>query len=204
MKIVREIGSKMVHNSDGGMMYVRNVGKLGYYARSCYQFKDRGPSQLQARSQVFNLRVSLVWPIEKKLSFAVNPSSGFKLNGTINEVPVSFLLDTGAMVTLLRKETWSHVSEEKLLALTQSSSLQLVGVDRSLLKVYGSTQVSLCLNGVEVNLDTVVVSPLTTEQIWSFLIFCKNTPKEFHLVDHNLILPLTKISVFTQPDGQLA
>jgi hypothetical protein len=35
---------------------------------------------------------------------------GFQVGGKVGEAPISFLLDTGASVTLLRKDTWERLN----------------------------------------------------------------------------------------------
>ena len=155
----------------GGDDVCWNCGKSGHYARNCHQitnWRHNKPTAgkldtLNTRGQVFE---GVTGVAHKKLfSYAVNPSNGFRLNGTINEIPVSFLLDTGATVTLLREDIWSRISAQRSLPFTQCTSLELVGVDGSPLTVLCSTQVSLRLHGVVVTMDAIVVRQLTTEAI---------------------------------------
>ena len=84
---------------------------------------------------------------------------------TINGVWAPFLLDTGAAVTLLRKDTWDHVNLDNWQSLWSYSAVQLVGVDGSPLTIHGSATVDLHLDGHSITTDAVVVSPLTAEAI---------------------------------------
>jgi len=84
---------------------------------------------------------------------------------TINGVRTPFLLDTGAAVTLLRKDTWDHVNLDNRQSLCPYSAVQLVGVDGSPLTIHGSATVDLHLDGHSITTDVVVVSPLTAEAI---------------------------------------
>lgn len=98
----------------------------------------------------------------------INPTSGFQMDCTINGVWTPFLLDTGAAVTLLRKDTWDHVNLDNQQSLQLYSMVQLVGVDGSLLTVHRSLTVNLHLDGHRRTTNVVVVSPLTSEAILVF------------------------------------
>ena len=66
---------------------------------------------------------------------------GYRVEGKVGEVPISFLLDTGAAVTLLRKDTWERVSAGNQLRLSPWEGERLVGVDGSPLQVFGQVKV---------------------------------------------------------------
>ena len=42
--------------------------------------------------------------------FQVNPSGGYRLRGTVNGTPTTFLMDTGAAVTLVRDDVWQQTA----------------------------------------------------------------------------------------------
>ena len=121
----------------------------------------------------------------------VNPSSSFSVAATINNVPVTFLLDTGSALTILRKSIWDRCKQpdDKLEPWNQQS---LVGVEGTTLRVYGSTcvQWEVDIDGKEFSHNVAVVDPLTTEAILrlDFLKGCK-----IDLVSHQL----------TTSDGQI-
>ena len=62
--------------------------------------------------------------------YPVDPASSFRVDGKINGRPVSFLLDTGAAVSLIRKDIWDSLEWGADLT-TWSSDAQLVGMDGS-------------------------------------------------------------------------
>ena len=76
-------------------------------------------------------------------------------------ISVSFLLDTGASVTLLRKDTWERVSAVRRNSLSPWSGQHLVGADGSPLQVFGLTELQFVLSGREFMAQVLVVSPLT-------------------------------------------
>ena len=50
---------------------------------------------------------------EKKITSGITPvtsAGGYRVEGVINGVPTSFLLDTGTAVTLLQRDTWANVT----------------------------------------------------------------------------------------------
>ena len=92
----------------------------------------------------------------------VNPSSSFSVAATINNVPVTFLLDTGSALTILRKSIWDRCKQpdDKLEPWNQQS---LVGAEGTTLRVYGSTCVQWEVDGKEFSHNVAVVDPLTTK-----------------------------------------
>lgn len=77
-------------------------------------------------------------------------------------------------MTLLRKDTWDQANFDNKLTLLPYSTVQLVGMDGSLLTVHGRATVKLYLEGVSTTTDIVVVSPLMAEAILG-LDFLQNT-----------------------------
>ena len=99
------------------------------------------------------------------VSSVVHPQ-GFRVEGAVSGVPTSFLVDTGAAVTLLRRDTWDRISASSPQKLKKWSALNLVSADGSPLTVHGSAWVNVVLGrGVSKHLQVVVVSPLTSEAI---------------------------------------
>ena len=57
------------------------------------------------------------------------------MNGMVNGSPTSFLLDTGAAVTLMRKDEWDHISLG--MELEPWAEHNLVSIDGTPLLIYG-------------------------------------------------------------------
>ena len=88
---------------------------------------------------------------------------GYKLSNRISGINLTLLLDTGAAVTLLRKEAWERIlknSPIKAPDLIPKQSLELVGADGSALKTHSTTLLTLQLNGSDTLVD--VATFLTT------------------------------------------
>ena len=92
---------------------------------------------------------------------------GYRVRGKINGAMTSLLVDTGAAVTLLRKDAWDRVVQatKDPPVLSPCYSLDLVGADGSPPRTYGSASVNLELNGNSLPADVVVVDSLTSEGI---------------------------------------
>ena len=104
-----------------------------------------------------------------KQLISVSPVSlvgSYHLDGAVNGVRVSLLMDTGASVTLLQKDAWDRVSQAASASppLLPCLLLGLVGVDGTPLQTC-STSVTLELNGNRLPVEVVVISPLTSEGI---------------------------------------
>ena len=96
----------------------------------------------------------------------VTPTGGFRVDGAVNSTPISFLVDTGSAVTLIRKDTWDQMqSSAKTQTLQRWSEFSLVGANGTPLDVCGHTIADLSIKGHTYQADVVVVSPLTTEAI---------------------------------------
>ena len=113
------------------------------------------------------------------------------MKGTINGVPATFLVDTGAAVTLLQQDTWMRIIAHHPQHLSRWSEQRLVGVDGSSLTIHGSAQVDVKLNGKELSANIVVVIPVTVEAILG-IDFLKN---------YNALIDLVKESLHLSSDG---
>ena len=76
--------------------------------------------------------------------FPVNPTPAYKIQGQIHGHAVECVLDTGAAVTLLRKELW-NLAKPQGVELEEWNGQQLVGVGGTPLHVCGVTHIQLML-----------------------------------------------------------
>ena len=74
----------------------------------------------------------------------INSSSAYKIPAFINNIRASFLLDTGAAVSLIRygKDVWEQINAMKRQELSPTGH-RLVGVDGIPLKTLGAAQVGV-------------------------------------------------------------
>ena len=99
-------------------------------------------------------------------------------------------------MTLLRKDTWDQANFDNKLTLLPYSTVQLVGVDGSLLTVHGRATVKLYLEGVSTTIDVVVVSPLTAEAILGLDFLQEHQAhidlanQRVYLIDQRMYLPM--------------
>ena len=78
-------------------------------------------------------------------TFSIGSKKGFVLEGQINAVNVSILVDTGAAATVLSKEVWDRVNTAGAELEPMGVGVALVGVQGSSLHLHGSTQQQLQL-----------------------------------------------------------
>ena len=112
----------------------------------------------------------------------LTPSRGYKVEGTVNGIPIVFLLDTG--VTLLLSDAWARVFASQPQQLKDWSQLRLVGTDGSPLTIHGSARVSVDMGALR-QIYIVMVSPLTTEAILG-LDFLKEYSAQIDLASRRL------------------
>ena len=95
----------------------------------------------------------------------MNPISGFHLEGLIDGQAISFLIDTGAAVTLMQKDTWDQVTQGQEIDLEPYGEQQLVNVDGTPLQIYRHASMDLLMNGNNNEPGIVEVNQLNTEAI---------------------------------------
>jgi len=72
----------------------------------------------------------------------VNPAKAYHVIGVVSGVEVRFMLDTGASVSLLSRDTWEQVSEVKSKAQTWTGP-QLTGVEGSPILIHGVATIDI-------------------------------------------------------------
>ena len=97
----------------------------------------------------------------------INPAVTYHIPVQINGYTCSFLVDTGAAVTLINTSTWTRckLSGQPPADLIPWNQQRLVGVDRCPLQVKGSVSVQLNFGGRSFLTSVIVVKGLTEEGI---------------------------------------
>jgi len=95
------------------------------------------------------------------LLWAIDPANAYYVTGVVNNVSVKFMIDTGAAVSLIKKDVWEKIvpkGGEHLEAWTKN----IVGVEGSPLSVLGA---NITLAGTVVSGDFLVAQALSAEAI---------------------------------------
>ena len=95
----------------------------------------------------------------------INSSSAYKIPAFVNNICVNFLLDTGAAVSLIRKDVWEQVNAKKQQQLSPTGH-RLVGVDGTPLKILGAAQVGIRIGRELFFADLIILECLTTDAIF--------------------------------------
>ena len=96
---------------------------------------------------------------------AVNPVCAYHVVGSIYGVEVCFMLDTGAAVSLLRKDVWDNTGGCSGHQLSPWTGPKLVGGEGTPLEVHGVATMEIALAGKYFQVDFVVVALLRTQSI---------------------------------------
>ena len=91
--------------------------------------------------------------------FSVTPTPAYRVNGFVNKIPATLLLDTGAAVTLLQGAVWQRIRTE----LKPWSGTKLIGPDGTAIAVQGTTTVTIIVGEGSFMADVVVVDGLIAE-----------------------------------------
>ena len=95
---------------------------------------------------------------------AIDPANAYHVTGVVNNVSVRFMIDTGAAVSLIRKDIWEKIAPKGGVQL-EAWTKHLVGVEGSPLSVLGATSLNITLAGTVVSGDFLVAKALSAEAI---------------------------------------
>ena len=97
-------------------------------------------------------------------AFSLHAPSVYHLNGLLFATPVSFLLDTGASVSLIHTDTWERAKPNNH-KLDPWKGQSLISVQGTPLQLHGHTEVPIHLTTGTIQTQVVVADKLTTEAI---------------------------------------
>eukprot|EP00731_Ephydatia_muelleri_P039166 Em1164g1a len=99
-------------------------------------------------------------------SLAVNSGVSYRIRGVIGAVGVDFVIDTGAAVSLVRRDVWEQIVKgDCTLVLEQWAGRRLVAVNGAPLSVSGCKKVDIFLNGMPFKVMCVVTDDIMVEAI---------------------------------------
>ena len=94
----------------------------------------------------------------------VNLTDAYHIKGLVNLHPVDFMLDTGAVVSLLNAELWNRI-KGSCSELVELHRPELVGVGGAPIRVHGITRLNVDFNGKQFAMNIVVANLGKTEAI---------------------------------------
>ena len=156
-----EIGLERRHNSPKSLRKTKPIvchtcGQEGHFARGCAV--NREPKPVNKMDTVDSE------PRQTTETLSINNVSSYTLSCEVYGTPVSFLIDTGAGVCLLKDEVWNKVKPEGSV-LKPLKVHGLVGVDGIPIKVQGSATINLSIEGQTFNHDFIIANQITTDAI---------------------------------------
>ena len=98
------------------------------------------------------------------ISLTSSPAATYKLHCEVNGVSAPFIIDTGAAVSLLRKDVRERCGQDPG-RLQPWAGQRLVGVDGAPLSVLGCTRIAIVVSGQVFHPQMLVVDTLTSEGI---------------------------------------
>ena len=132
----------------------------------------------------------------------VTAAASFRAVGFVYGCPVSFLLDTGSAVTLIRKDVWQSLGARGA-ALKPWTGHRLVGVGGEELPVQGCITTTLNLAGKDFSVRVAVVDSLSVEAILGLDFLQENSctvdigNKKLYLADQQMAVSLQAATDFT-------
>ena len=124
-----------------------NCQQEGHYARGCAAPSSRPPQD------------------QNKTPISLLPAgNAYRLSGHVNGCKVTFVVDTGAAITLLDKSLWDRVNMTGQ-ALSPWTGPPLVGVEGTRLDTWGTTTAEISFAGEVFRFPVLVASSLTSNAI---------------------------------------
>ena len=134
-------------------------GKEGHYARGCTAARNPGGSNTGGNTQQTE---PYMHPLANQ--FSINNVSNYLLPCSMYNVPVSFLINTGAGVSLLQGNVWDKI-RSKDHKLTTVTLQRLVGADGIPIRIRGSTLIQFSTGSMEFKHEFVIADHITAEAI---------------------------------------
>ena len=148
--------------NSGGQIVCRRCHQPGHYARGCAANMSPPGPRGQDTQGSWNQGTELNVPNVPNVH--INNVSGCFVVGRVLEALVSFLVDTGAGVSLLRGDVWDRAMPENN-EMRKEVTDRLVGVDGIPIKVRGTVSTKVYLEGLVFNQKFVIADGITVEAI---------------------------------------
>ena len=103
-------------------------------------------------------------PDNDMCTIAINSVTNYTVCAHVFSNEVSFLVDTGAAVSLVSSEVWERIKPPTAPRMNPVG-LRLVGVDGAPLQIQGSVTIELEISGKTFKQELIVVNALTSEGI---------------------------------------
>ena len=168
----------------------RKCHREGHYARGCASLPLPPPSRADRRDPE---PMSLL-PV----------THSYRLAGTVNGIPTTFVVDTGASITVLDEEFWERVNPGNC-SLEPWTGRRLVGVEGTPLHVCGVSKVELKLAGEIFHCPVLIARSLTSDAILG-LDFLEANHCTLKMADRELTFPERGVTVSlceSSPDPDL-
>ena len=171
-----KVPSRAPSGSNRKVVVCRKCYQEGHYARGC------ASQPLPPTSQRDPGSVSLL-PV----------THSYHLLGSVNGIPATFVVDTGASITVVDKTVWDKVNCENC-SLELWTGCRLVGVEGTPLRAYGMSTVELQFAGEIFQCPVLVAGSLTSEAILG-LDFLEANNCTLEMCGRKLVFPERDITV---------
>ena len=168
----------------------RKCHREGHYARGCASL----PLPPEARANRRDPEPMSLLPV----------THSYRLAGTVNGIPTTFVVDTGASSTVLDEEFWERVNPGNC-SLEPWTGCRLVGVEGTPLHVCGVSKVELKLAGEIFHCPVLIARSLTSDAILG-LDFLEANHCTLKMADRELTFPERGVTVSlceSSPDPDL-
>ena len=153
---------------------------------------------LDTNGRVYEGNITNKATVTNHVTFSsITGSSTYRVRGTVNDCPVTFIVDTGAAFTLLRADSWRKINSTGV-PLDSWNGPKLVSVNGTSLCVLGQKTLSLRIGEKIFDTRMIITDSMTTDSILG-MDFLESHSCLVDLGSKTLHFPLDNIETLLEP-----
>ena len=142
------------------------LGITGQTPKGAIEAKSQEPTALSVPGQTLQGNITKANPHlpDSTEVYSVNPTASYSIQGHIQGMPATFLIDTGSVISIVKSAVWTQ-ADPLCRQLTPYTGSRLVGVEGTPLSVRGKTTADVSFGSERFQVPVIVVDQLSADVI---------------------------------------